>query len=73
MLGTPSVGTQSEALKPPPTCLGLEVLNLDILQMGDLPGMSTSSIMPIHIHVSILVHRLSQGQQNWPRGWFFAE
>ena len=70
-LGTPSVGTQNEPLKPPPTFLGLDVPNLQILQIGDIPGMSTSSIMPFHNHVSKLVHWLSQGQQNWPRGLFF--
>ena len=61
--------------KPPPTYLGLglNVLNLQVLRIGDIPGMSISSIMPFHNHVSVLVHWLSQGQQNWPRGLMFAE
>ena len=63
-LGTPSVGPQNGPLKPPPTYLGLDVLNLQILRIEDVPGMSTSSIMPFHKNVDPkLVHRLSQGQQ----------
>ena len=56
MLGTPTVEAQNGALKPPPTCLGLEVPNLENLGIGDLPGMSTNSIMSFHNHTSMLVH-----------------
>ena len=73
ILGTPTVEAQNEPLKPPPTCLGLEVPNLEIMRIRDLPEMSTNAIMPFHNHASILVHRLSQGQQNWPRGLIFAQ
>ena len=73
-LGTPSVGSQNGPLKPPPTYLGLDVLNLQILRIEDVPGMSTSSIMPFHKNVDPkLVHRLSQGQQTWAHGLFFVE
>ena len=61
ILGTPTVGSQNRPLKPPPTFLELDVPNLQILQIGDIPGMSK------------LVYRLSLGQQNWPRGVIFAE
>ena len=53
---TPTVEAQNGPLKPPPTYLGLKVHNLHILQVVDLPGMSTNSIMPFHNHASILVH-----------------
>ena len=55
-LGTPSVGIQNESLKLTLTCLELDVSTLQILQSGDMPGMSTSSIMPFHNHVSKMVH-----------------
>ena len=73
ILGTPTVEAQNGAINPPLTCLGLEVPNLEILRIGDLPDISTNSIMPFHNHASILVHRLSQGQHNWPRGLIFVE
>ena len=66
-LGTLSVGSQNRPLKPPPIYLGLKVHNLHILQSVDLPGISTNYIMSFHNVDPILVHRLSQGQQNWPR------
>ena len=73
-LGTPSVVSQNgPLLKSPPTYLGLKVHNLQILQIVDLPGMSTKSIMPFHNVDPILVHRLSQGQQNWHHGLIFAK
>ena len=53
---TPSDGTQNGPIKPSPTYLGLDVPNLQILKIGDIPGMSTSSNMPFHNHVSKLVH-----------------
>ena len=46
MLGTPSFGSQNGPLKLPPTYLGLGVPNLQILRIGDIPGMSTNSIVP---------------------------
>ena len=73
MLGTPTVEAQNGPLKPPSTCLGLKVPDLEILRIGDLPGMSTNSIMPFYNHASMLVHRLSQGQQNWPHGLIFVD
>ena len=76
MLSTSSVGTQNEPLKPPPARLGLDVPNLQILQIEDMPGMSTSFIMSFHNYVSKLVHwflNASQGQQIWARGLIFVE
>ena len=75
-LSTPSVGTQNGPLKPPLTRLGLHVPNLHILHIWDIPGMTTSSIMLFHNHVSKLVHWFldaSQGQQIWARGLIFVE
>ena len=43
-------------LNPPPTYLGVEVLNLEILRIGDLSGMSTSSNIPFHNVDPSLVH-----------------
>ena len=74
--GTPSFEAQNGPLKPPPTYLGVKVHNLQILQIVDLPGMSTSSNMPFHNHASKLVHwflNVSQAQQNRPRGLIFVE
>ena len=56
MLGTPTVEAQKGPFKLPPIFLGLKVLSLQILKIGDLPGMSNNSIMPFHTHASILVH-----------------
>ena len=66
LLHTPAVEAQNGPLKPPPACLGLEVPNLEILRIGDLPGMSTNSSTPFHNHASILAHLFSRVQQNWP-------
>ena len=44
---------------------GLDVPNLHILWIGNIPGMSTNSIMPFHNHVSSLVLWLSRLQQIW--------
>ena len=57
----------------PLTCLGLDVPNLQILNMGDMPGISTSSIMPFHNVDPKLVHCLSWAQQNSPRGLIFVD
>ena len=67
-IGNPSVGTQNGPLKPPPTCLRLDVPNLQILQIGDISDMLTNSIMSLHNVDSILIHRISWDQQNWTRG-----
>ena len=72
-LGTPSVGSQNGALTPPPTYLGLDVPNLQILSIGDIPGMSTSSKIPFHNVDPTLVHRLSRAQQNLPGGLIFVD
>ena len=72
-LGAPTFEAQNSPLKPPSTYLGLKVHNLQILQIMDLPDMSTSSIMPFHSHASISIHRFSRAQQFWPRGLIFAE
>ena len=72
-LGTPSFGSQNGPLKPPSTYLGLKVPNLQILRIGDLSGMSTSSIMSFHNVDPKLVHRLSRAQQDRPRGLRFVD
>ena len=55
-LGTSSIGSQNGPLNPPQTYLGLKVDNLQILQIVDLPGMSTGSIMLFHNVDPELVH-----------------
>ena len=55
--GTPSFGSQNWPLNPSrPSCLGLDVPNLQILAIGDMPGMSTSFIVPFHNVGPKLVH-----------------
>ena len=51
-LGTSNFDTQNGILKPPLTFLGLNIPNLQILPIGDIPGMSTNSIMLFHISQS---------------------
>ena len=65
-LSTPSFGAQKRLFKVRLTFLGLPVRILQILNFSDIPGMSTSVIMPFHNVDPKLVHRLSQGQQIWP-------
>ena len=72
ILGTPSFGSQDGPLKPTPTDLGLDVPNLQILRIGDIPGMSTNRIMQFHNVDPKLVHRLSRIKQYWPRGVIFV-
>ena len=72
-LDTPSFRAQKGLFKAPLTFLGLAVCIQQILNFADIPGMSTSSIMPFHNVDPKLVHRLPQGQQIWPRKLFFVD
>ena len=56
MFGTLRFGSLNGPLKPLPTYSSLDVPNLEMLPSGDMPGMSTSSIMPFHNVDPILVH-----------------
>ena len=54
----------------PLTCLGLDVPNLQILNMGDIPGIFHHAF---HNVDPKLVHCLSRAQQNWPHGLIFVD
>ena len=73
ILGTPNFGSQNRPLKPPPTYLVMNVPNLQILNMRDMPGISASSIIPFHNVDPKSVHCLSQVQQNWLCGLIFVD
>ena len=55
-LGNPVFDTYLGLLKITMTLFRLDVPNLEVLKIGDIPGMSPNSIMPIHNDVSKLVH-----------------
>ena len=76
MLSIPTFEAQNGPVKTPWTLFRWQIHNLDMFPSMDLPGILTSSIMPFHNHVSILVHwflDVSQGQQNWARGVMFVK
>ena len=66
ILGGPVFKAHVELLQAISAIFGLDVSNLEILKIGDFPGMSSNSTMPFHNLASTLVHRLSQHQQNRP-------
>ena len=67
-LGGPIFDTHLELLKITPTFFRSNVPNFEILQVGDIPDMSSNSIMSFHNDLSMLVHCLSRHQQNRPHG-----
>ena len=52
----PVFDTHLELLKLTLTYFSTDVPNLEILSIGDIPGMSSNSIMTFHNYVSTLVH-----------------
>ena len=54
--GDPVFDTHLELLKLTLTYFSTDVPNLEILSIGDIPGMSSNSIMTFHNYVSTLVH-----------------
>ena len=64
ILGTPTFGSQNRPIKMPPTYFRLDVPNLEILPCGDIPSISTNSIMPFHnvdpklLHCFIQLHQI---------------
>ena len=63
-LGTPTFGSQNRPIKVPPTYFRLDVPNLEILPRGDIPSISTNSIMPFNnvdpklLHCFIQLHQI---------------
>ena len=53
-----------------PVFVRLVIPDLQILQIGCTPSMSTNFIITFHNHDGMLVQWLSQDQQNWDRGVF---
>ena len=56
ILGGPVFGSHLELLKLSLSFFRLDVPNLEILKIGDIPGMSSNSIMPFHNLDPKLVH-----------------
>ena len=67
ILGGPVFEAHLELLKSPWPFFRLQVHNLKILKIVDLPGMSFSSVVPFHNLTSILVCWFSQPQENRPQ------
>ena len=53
---SPVFDTHLELLSITLTLFSTDVPNLEVLPIGDIPGMSPNSIMPFHNDVSKLVH-----------------
>ena len=70
ILSTPTIGSQKGSYGVTPTFFSfrLDVPNLQILQIGNLQGMSTDSTMSFNNDDSFLVHCLSRDQQHLSRG-----
>ena len=56
MLGSFVFDTHLELFENTMTLFRLDVPNLELLNIGDIPGMSPNFIMPFHNDVSKLVH-----------------
>ena len=57
-MGTPSVASQKDLLEVLPAFFRFNVPNLQILQIGDIPSLSTNFIIQFHNHDAMLVPQL---------------